>query len=154
MHTLFASILNHGGFLLAQATDADNASGVHYDVQSNNPVAGAIGGVIGLVFGLIIVVALWKIFTKAGRPGWASLIPIYNAYTLLKVAGKPGWWLILMIIPFVNFIIIILMGLGLAQNFGKGGGFGIGIAFLSPIFLPILGFGNARYQGALPAHTL
>lgn len=127
---------------LAQTT---NGVSYNYETQTSNPFA----GVIGLLISLLVVVALWKIFTKAGRAGWASLIPIYNAYVLLKVAGKPGWWLILFFIPLVNLIIIILVGLGLAQNFGKGGGFGIGIALLGFIFLPILAFDGSRYQGAL-----
>ena len=92
--------------------------------------------------------SLWKIFTKAGEPGWAAIIPIYNFYVMCKIAGKPGWWVILMLIPFVNFIILILVAIGLAHSFGKGSGFGLGLAFLNVIFLPILAFGDARYQGS------
>jgi hypothetical protein len=95
---------------------------------------------------LVFAFMFWKIFTKAGRPGWASLIPIYNWYVLLKVSGKPGWWLILFFIPLVSFIMWIIMCLGLAEKFGKGAGFGVGLAFLSIIFFPILGFGGAQYQ--------
>jgi hypothetical protein len=109
---------------------------------------GTLAGIIGLVIGIFFVVCWWKIFTKAGKPGWAILIPFYNLYMMLKVAGKPGWWLILFFIPLVNFIILILMIVGLAQNFGKGTGFILGLIFLSIIFIPILAFGDSKYVGA------
>jgi uncharacterized membrane protein YhaH (DUF805 family) len=75
------------------------------------------------------------------------LIPFVNVYVLMKIAGRPGWWLILFLIPLVNLIISILVSLDLAKSFGKGAGFGLGLAFLGPIFYPILGFGSARYNG-------
>jgi len=80
-----------------------------------------------------------------------SIIPFLNFFILCKIAGRPGWWLLLMLIPFVNFIIWIVLSLDLAKKFGKGAGFGIGIALLSFIFLPVLGFGDAQYQGAAAA---
>jgi hypothetical protein len=89
----------------------------------------------------------WKVFSKAGQPGWASLIPIYNAYVLCKVAGRPGWWILLMLIPIVNIVIFILVAIDVAKAFGKGAGFGIGLLLLPIIFYPILGFGSAQYQG-------
>jgi hypothetical protein len=91
---------------------------------------------------------MWKVFEKAGQPGWGIFIPIYNLYLLLMIAGKPGWWLILYIIPFVNFVIAIIVSIEIAKNFGKDAGFGIGLAFLGIIFYPILAFGSAQYQGA------
>lgn len=109
--------------------------------------AEAIVSVIYLAIIVIVLVSLWKIFSKAGQPGWASIIPFYNTYVLLLIAGKPGWWLILMLIPGVAFIFGILMSVGLAQNFGKGTGFAIGLILLPLIFLPILAFGDAQYQG-------
>jgi uncharacterized protein DUF5684 len=111
--------------------------------------AGAAMGAIGLVYVailLIAIVAMWKIFTKAGKPGWAALIPIYNIIVLLEIAGKPAWWVILFLIPFVNFIMIILVSIAVAKNFGKGAGFGLGLAFLGFIFGPILAFGDAQYN--------
>jgi hypothetical protein len=96
---------------------------------------------------VLMIVALWKIFTKAGQPGWACLIPIYNIYILCKIVGRPGWWVILMLIPFVNFIIAIILFIDLAKSFGNGVGFGLGLAFLGIIFFPILGFGSSQYQG-------
>jgi hypothetical protein len=115
--------------------------------QAPNPVVGAICGIIGLLIAVILIAAMWKVFSKAGQPGWAAIIPIYNIYVLCKVAGRPGWWVILMLIPFVNFIIAIILCIDIAKNFGKGAGFGIGLAFLGFIFFPILGFGSATYQG-------
>lgn len=115
--------------------------------QAPNPVVGAICGIVGLLIAVILIAALWKVFSKAGQPGWAAIIPIYNCYILCKVAGRPGWWVILMLIPFVNFIIAIILCIDVAKNFGKGVGFGLGLAFLGFIFFPILGFGSATYQG-------
>jgi uncharacterized membrane protein YhaH (DUF805 family) len=96
---------------------------------------------------IFMIAAMWKVFTKAGQPGWAILIPFYNLYVLCKIAGRPGWWIILCLIPFVNFIIFIILDIDIAKNFGKGVGFGIGLLLLPFIFFPILGFGSATYQG-------
>ena len=119
----------------------------------NDVPTGLIGGVsagVGIVYLAIIILmiaAMWKIFTKAGKPGWAAIIPIYNTIVLLEVVGKPIWWFLLMFIPFVNFIILIIVDLELAKKFGQSTGFAIGLILLAPIFYPILGFGSARYQG-------
>ena len=110
--------------------------------------------VIGLVFaaiyfGVIILMlaGFWKVFSKAGKPGWAAIIPIYNLVILLEIAGKPLWWIVLFFIPLANFVAAILVSIEVAKAFGKGAGFGLGLVFLSPIFYPILGFGSAEYQG-------
>lgn len=95
---------------------------------------------------ILVIAGFWKVFTKAGEPGWASIVPIYNAIVLLKIAGKPGWWIFLLFIPLVNIVILIMVSIDLAANFGKGVGFGLGLAFLGAIFYPILGFGDARYM--------
>ena len=94
-----------------------------------------------------MIAAWWKIFTKAGQPGWACIIPIYNLYVWCKIVGRPWWWILLMLIPLVNFIILIILFIDLAKSFGKGVGFGIGLILLPIIFFPILGFGSAQYQG-------
>ena len=99
-----------------------------------------------IVVGLLLIAAYWQVLAKAGYPGWGAIIPIYNAYLLIKVAGKPGWWLVLLFIPVVNIVIDLLVSLGVARNFGKSDGFGIGIFFLAFIFLPIIAFGSAEYQ--------
>ena len=116
-----------------------------YSAQGTAPSPFAT--IIGLLIALVLIVAMWKVFTKAGQPGWASIIPIYNIYIWCKIVGRPWWWILLMLIPFVNFIICIILCIDLAKSFGKGVGFGLGLAFLGIIFFPILGFGSAQYQG-------
>ncbi|MFN8006423.1 MAG: DUF5684 domain-containing protein [Terriglobia bacterium] len=106
---------------------------------------GATFFVASISIGILMIAAAWKVFTKAGQPGWAVLIPIYNAYILLMISGKPGWWLLLMFIPLVNIVVGILALAGLAANFGKGAGFVVGLLFLPFIFCAILGFGDAKY---------
>ncbi len=93
------------------------------------------------------IVCMWKIFTKAGEAGWKTLIPFYNMYTEFKIAWGNGWLFLLMLIPVVNFVIAIIFEVKLAQAFGKGGGFAVGLIFLPIIFLPILAFGSAQYIG-------
>jgi len=97
---------------------------------------------------VFLIASLWRMFDKAGKPGWASIVPIYNAVVMLQIAGRPGWWLLLMFIPFVNIIIAFMLALDIAKAFGKGTGFGMGLFFLGFIFYPVLGFGNAQYVGA------
>lgn len=126
-------------FLLAQATAGDTP-----DIPQISPFP----VILALAFTVFIIACLWKVFVKAGQPGWACLVPIYNYYILCKIAGKPGWWLVLLIIPFVNFVIAIIICIALAEKFGKGTGFGIGLALLGIIFFPILAFGDAKYHGA------
>jgi hypothetical protein len=112
----------------------------------------ALIGLLFLAFELAIIVAIiagfWKVFVKAGKPGWAAIVPIYNLIVLLDIVGKPLWWVILFFIPIVNLIMAILVGLAVAKSFGKSDAFGIGLGLLGPIFYPILGFGDAQYQGA------
>jgi uncharacterized membrane protein len=97
---------------------------------------------------IVTVAGMWKTFEKADQPGWGCLIPFYNLYLMLKIAGRPGWWLLLLLVPLVNIVVAIVVYLDLARNFGKGTGFALGLLFLGFIFFPILGFGDARYQGA------
>ncbi|HEU4326964.1 MAG TPA: DUF5684 domain-containing protein [Roseiflexaceae bacterium] len=119
-----------------------------FQQDDSGAAAASLGSTLcSLVIAVIVIAGLWKVFTKAGQPGWAAIIPIYNYYILLKIAGKPGWWLLLLIIPFVNFVIMILTMIDLAKAFGKGTGFALGLIFLSPIFIPLLGFGDAKYIG-------
>lgn len=112
------------------------------------------GGIIGvlsslILLGLIILViaGTWKVFQKAGKPGWGCLIPFYNIVLMLDIAGKPAWWLFLFFIPLANIYAAIVMSLNIAKAFGKGTGFGLGLVFLGGIFYPILGFGDAQYRG-------
>lgn len=107
----------------------------------------AISTAIPLLVALLYVAAVWQVYSKAGKPGWASLIPIYNVIVFLRIVGRPVWWILLLCIPGVNLVIALLLCLDLATVFGKGSGFGIGLFFLPVILLPILAFGNAEYQG-------
>jgi hypothetical protein len=104
---------------------------------------------IAMVFAVISIVALWKIFTKAGQPGWAAIIPIYNYYIMLKIAGRPGWWLLLYFIPLVQIIVSAIVAMDIAQAFGRSKTFGVVALWLfSIIGYLILGFGNDTYKGA------
>lgn len=94
---------------------------------------------------VLFIACFWSIFTKAGEPGWACLIPIYNAIVILKIAGKPAWWFLLYLIPLVNVVIAVIVKLEIAKRFGKGTGFAVGMIFLPFIFYPILAWGSARY---------
>src|SRR3972149_7328030 len=95
---------------------------------------------------VLMIGSIWKVFTKAGKPGWACIVPIYNVIVLLEIAGKPLWWILLMIIPLVNIVIAIILAIEVAKKFGQSSGFGLGLAFLPFIFYPVLGYGSARYQ--------
>ncbi|MEO8292355.1 MAG: DUF5684 domain-containing protein [Actinomycetota bacterium] len=123
--------------MLGQYTSGGNGGG-------GNPVV----VIVYLALAVLGVAGMWKTFGKAGQPGWAAIVPIYNLWILIKIAGKPGWWLVLFLIPFVNLIALVLISIGVAENFGKSAGFGFGLALLSFIFYPILGFGDAQYRGA------
>jgi hypothetical protein len=103
---------------------------------------------IYLAIVVVMVVGMWKVFEKANQPGWGAIIPVYNVILLLKVAGKPVWWIVLLIIPIVSAVIMILISIDISRNFGKGVGFGLGLAFLGPIFYPVLGLGAAEYNPA------
>lgn len=96
---------------------------------------------------LIIVIAMWRIFTKAGQPGWASIVPIYSAVVLMRIIGKPDWHFLLYLIPFYNIYIAIVHTNLLSKSFGKGEGFTVGLIFLGIIFYPILAFGDSVYLG-------
>ena len=109
---------------------------------------GFLGTMIWLALTILLIASMWKVFTKAGQPGWASIIPFYNIYVFLTIAGKPGWWLILLLIPGLNIIFGIIAMVAFAQKFGKGAGFIVGLILLPVIFYPILAFSDARYLGA------
>ena len=125
-----------------------------YDYGSGYQSASSMGTGYGiaylvflLVFYALIIVANWKIFTKAGKPGWASIIPFYNLYVLFEIVGMNGWLFLLLCIPIVNIVMMIMLYINLAKAFGKGTGFIIGLIFLPNIFTLILAFGSSQYQG-------
>ena len=117
------------------------------DVYSNDGGGSPIVLLIQLAVIILVLIGMWKAFTKAGQPGWACIIPIYNMIVLIQIAEKPIWWFLLFFVPIVNLIISILVAIAVAEKFGKGAGFGIGLTFLPFVFYPILGFSDAQYTG-------
>lgn len=89
---------------------------------------------------------VWRFFEKANKPGWASLIPIYNIIVLNQIAGRPGWWVILYFIPLVNIVISAIIAIDIAKAFGKSTAFGVfGLFIFSIIGYAIIAFGNNTY---------
>ena len=113
-------------------------------VDTSTMVGYYIGAIIACV---LLIIAQWKIFTKAGEAGWKSLIPFYNAYTFVKIIDGNGWKFLLLCIPVVNIVFDIILSIKAAKAFGKGTGFAVGLIFLPNIFQLILGFGSAQYIG-------
>jgi len=119
---------------------------------SNEAAAGAMAAfgvlmIIALIVGLFMIICSWKIFVKAGKPGWASIVPIYSAIVLLEIVGKPVWWIILFIIPLVNIVIIIMVIHRLSRSFGKDIGMTLLLLLIPIIGYPMLAFGDAKYVG-------
>ncbi len=96
---------------------------------------------------VFFIAAMWKVFEKAGQPGWAAIIPIYNIYIMSKIGGKPGYWTVLCLIPILNLIFLIWLYNMVSKSFGKDEGFTAGLVILGFIFWPILGFGSSAYLG-------
>jgi hypothetical protein len=107
-----------------------------------------LGAVLFVMLGIVavLIIGMWKVFTKAGKPGWASIVPIYNVMVMAEIAGKPNWWGLLCLIPFVGWIFGIIITAGVAKNFGQG--IGMTILMIFGIGWLILGFGSAQYQGS------
>ncbi len=108
--------------------------------------AAAVMGLVGCAVAVVVIISLWKLFSKAGQPGWAAIIPFYNAFVLFKIGLGSGGKMFLMLIPIYNIVVAIQLCIGLAKNFGKGGGFAAGLVFLPYVFLPVLAFSKAEYQ--------
>jgi hypothetical protein len=121
----------------------------NYDELSGIPDPASLLPFLAFMFAFAFVCAVsqWRIFQKAGKPGWAAILPIYNLYVLLKIVGKPGWWMLLYLVPFVNFYVAIKTVHLLSKSFGKDALFTVGLLFLPFVFYPILGFGAAKYEG-------
>lgn len=116
----------------------------------NDQVMQSAGVGIAIVYLALVglmVVSMWKIFTKAGKPGWAALVPFYNIIILHEIIGKPAWWIVLYFLPLVNFVIMVWTTNLLAKSFGNSEGFTIGLLFLPFIFYPVMAFGDSSYQG-------
>jgi len=118
-------------------------------VETTTMTAGTAIGVSAVFAFLVLWVAShWITFSKANEPGWASLIPIYNIYVMLKIGDNEWWWLlVLLFVPIANFYALYKVGAGVARAFGKGGLYGFGLGYLPFIFFPLLAFGDAQYQG-------
>jgi hypothetical protein len=121
--------------------------------QSSDGAAAAAGIqlVVQLILAVVVIASQWVLFGKAGKPGWASIIPIYNTIVLLEIVGRPLWWIVLLLIPFVNIVILIIVLNDLSKSFGKGVGFTVGLILLSIVFFPLLAFGDAQYIGPAAA---
>lgn len=129
---------------MAEAIPMDEIGGA---VAAGLGAAAIVITVVSILFGLLGIIVTWKIYSKAGKPGVACLIPIWSNIVFCQAAGKPGWWFILHILLFPIFH--ILLCIGLAQQFGKGAGFGLGLVFLPIIFFPILAFGGAEHESLM-----
>lgn len=103
--------------------------------------------ILWLAVFILIIAGIWKIFSKAGKPGWASIVPIYNTIVLLEIVGKPVWWILLLLIPVVNIIFAIIVVHRLSLSFGKGGVMTLSLLIFPFIGYPMLGFGSATYVG-------
>jgi hypothetical protein len=96
----------------------------------------------------VVFAGFWKVFEKAGEPGWAGIIPLYNLYVLVRISGNAWWWFILFFIPVINLLATVKISIDVAGKFNRGVLFGLGLTFISFIFYPLLGFGNYEYQDA------
>jgi len=124
------------------------------DMKNGMAVGAALGAALMVFIAVFSIVALfmivcqWIIYTKAGKPGWASIVPIYNIIVMLEIAGKPWWWLFLFCIPLVNIVFLIMMINGLSKSFGQSGGFTAGLILVGIVFYPILAFSKSiQYIG-------
>jgi hypothetical protein len=120
---------------------------VQDDFSTSTGTPGPMFWIIWSAVVVFYIAAMWKVYTKAGQPGWAAIIPIYNLVVLLQIAGKPVWWILLMLIPIVNIVIGVMVWHGVSTNFGKGVGFTLGLVFLGFIFIPVLAWSDAEYLG-------
>ena len=113
--------------------------------------AAAFELLIVLAITVVVVAGVWKTFEKAGEPGWAAIVPIYNLYVLVKISGNQWWWLILLFIPVINILAQAKISIDVADKFGQGILFGLGLLVLSFVFYPLVGFGDYQYRGSTPS---
>ena len=123
-------------------------AGTSYGVSTTSGLTGAIAAmglffwILSMALSILMIVSLWKIFKKAGKPGWASIIPIYNIYIMCEIAEKEWWYVLLSCVPFANIYAMIVLYNGMAKRFGKSGGFVAGMILLPVVFFPMLAFGK------------
>ena len=113
-----------------------------------------------IAIAVVVVVGMWKAFEKAGQPGWAAIVPIYNLVVMFRIGGQSGWFalaILLNLIPFIGGLawlgIVVWNHVNISKRFGQGVGFAIGLVLLAPIFWLILGFGSSKYVGEQPAQA-
>ncbi|GGI22971.1 DUF5684 domain-containing protein [Pedobacter mendelii] len=125
------------------------------EYESSGIAAGIGAGVIFAYLAVIVVavIGMWKTFEKAGKPGWAAIVPIYNIIILLEIVGKPMIWILWLIIPCVNLVFSVWLYNLVSKSYGKSEGFTVGLILLPFIFWPILGFGDAKYLGPSAAEA-
>jgi len=109
--------------------------------------AGVVLIIVWLAVAVFLFASLWKVYTKAGQPGWAAIVPIYNLIVLMRIVGRPWWWILLLLIPIVNIVVLFIVYIDLAKSFGRSTAFGVGLVLLGIVFLPILAWGPATYRG-------
>lgn len=126
-----------------------------YNSEYSAVGAGIGAGIIifSIAFVVLVYASLWKIFVKAGKPGWAALVPIYNTIVLIEIVGKPTIWILWLLVPCVNIVFAVWLTNLLSKSFGKTEGFTIGLLIFPMIFYPILGFGSAQYIGPSAAEA-
>ncbi len=124
--------------LTAPLTDAEAAAAAAV------VVVGLILGLVGYVVGAL---GLMGVFRKAGQPGWAAFVPVYNTIVLLQVVGRPLWWFLLLLVPGVNVVVAVVLMNDLAKSFGQGTGFTVGLVLLSLVFVYVLWLGSSTYRG-------
>lgn len=105
------------------------------------------GGFLLSIFAVMVIVIIgyWKVFEKANKPGWAAIVPFYNWFVLSEIAGLSPLWFIMLFIPIANIIALFRINIGVAENFGKSAGYGVGMVFIPYILYPKLGFGDEVY---------
>lgn len=119
-----------------------------YDYSSTSSL-GEVSPIVWIVYlaiSIFYLIVTVKLYQKAGFPGWAAIVPVYNMVVLFQMAKMSGWMVLLLFVPFVNIVILIMLYINLAKAFGKGAGYGVGLIFLPLIFMPMLAFGSAEYE--------
>ena len=114
---------------------------------------GVVSWIISMAVCVVMIIAMWKIFKKAGKKGWEAIVPIYNIIVMFEISNIPVWQIVFYFIPFANIYIMFKQYIELAKKFGKSAGFGVSTAFFPFVCLPILGFGSAKYEGTTVPET-
>jgi hypothetical protein len=134
-------------FLMGLLGTVAQYSDLYTVTDSTQSTFSPVFGVVYLAIIVFAVVVVWKLYKKAGRPGWASIVPFYNTWVLCEIAGRPGWWMFLELVPIVNIVVTIIIAMDLAKKFGKSSAFGVvGLWLFSLIGYAILAFGDAKYE--------